>query len=374
MSGSTQPPPFDVAAARAELPAVRERVYLNAGTFGPIPRVAHAAARAHADAAFERGRTDADEWQRVIDDARRSFARAFGAVEAEIALTHCTTDGVNAVVSGLDFAPGDEVVTTTHEHPGVSAPLEELARVRGVVVREAAPRADAIASLIGGRTRLVALSHVLWTTGEVLPLEAVAARAHAHGALVLADGAQAAGAIEVDPAALGVDFYAASGQKWLCGPSGTGALWVRPSALGRLRTASPWSLSRSRGADGVRDWPDARRLDATTVSMTAHAGVAAALDWHRAQVERGALAWSAWLARALRARLAERSGVRLAPTAAPSTIVSFAIEGEPAESVVRRLEAAGIFIRSIPKFGYVRVSVGFWNEERDLDALEAALP
>ncbi|HEU4537737.1 MAG TPA: aminotransferase class V-fold PLP-dependent enzyme [Polyangiaceae bacterium] len=365
--------PFDVAAARDDLPSARACAYLNAGTFGPLPRAADRAMREHLDASFEYGRRSVADWLRLSDEGRRAFARSLGAREDDVALTHCTTDGVNAVVFGLGFAAGDEIVTTTHEHPGLTAPLEELARVTGAVVREVEPRLDAIASAMTARTRLVALSHVLWTTGEVLPLAAVAAEARARGALVLVDGAQAVGCVEVDPAALGVDFYTVSGQKWLCGPSGTGALWVSPAALGRLRTPWPWFLSKSRGPAGVHDWPGARRLDSTTVSMTALAGAAAALAWHRGQVERGALAWSAGLARSLRARLAEAPGVRVAPAATPSTIVSFTVEGERAASVAQRLEAAGVFVRSIPGYEYVRASVGFWNDEGDLDAVERAL-
>ncbi|HEU4405193.1 MAG TPA: aminotransferase class V-fold PLP-dependent enzyme [Polyangiaceae bacterium] len=369
----TEAAPFDVDEARADLPSARAYAFLNAGTFGPIPRAAAAAMRAHLDASFERGRTRPDVGMRLIDDARRAFARALRAPEGEVALMHCATDGVNAVLSGLDLSPGDEIVTSTHEHPGLTAPLDELARARGVVVREAAPRPEALAAAMGARTRLLAVSHVLWTTGEVLPIAELAAEARARGALVLVDGAQAAGAIDLDPAALGADFYAASGQKWLCGPSGTGALWVRPSALGRLRTPWPWYLSKSRGPAGVADWPDARRLDATTLSMTSLAGLAAALDWHAGMAARGALAHSARLARALRERLAALPRVRIVPAEAPSTIVSFAVEGEPAAAVSQRLERAGVAVRSIPGLGYVRASVGFWNTEGDLDALARAL-
>jgi L-cysteine/cystine lyase len=365
--------PFDVAAAREALPSARARVYLNAGTFGPLPRAADRAMREHLDGSFERGRTSVADWLRLTDEGRRAFARSLGAAEDEIALTHCTTDGVNSVVFGLSFGAGDEIITTTHEHPGLTAPLEELRQQTGVFVREVEPRLDALIAALSERTRLVALSHVLWTTGEVLPLAAIAAAARERGALVLVDGAQGAGCVEVNPAALGVDFYTVSGQKWLCGPSGTGALWVSPSALDRLRTPWPWYLSKSRGPAGVRDWPSARRLDSTTVSMTSLAGIGASLAWHQAQVARGALAWSAGLARSLRARLAELPRVQIVPAAAPSTIVSFTVEGERAPAVAQRLEAAGIFVRSIPGYDYVRASVGFWNNESDLDALVRVL-
>jgi len=358
---------FDVAAVRAELPAVRRCVFFNAGMFGPLPRVADAAMRAHMDLAFERGRTNLDCWFGPHEAARRAFARTLSAHEDTIALTHSTSDSINTVVSGLPFEDGDEILTTREEHPGITGPLEELAHRSGVRIRTVAAIRHAIADAITPRTRLVAISHVLWTTGEILPVSSIAAAARARGALVLLDGAQSAGALEVDPDRLGADFYAVSGQKWLCGPSGTGALWVRPSVLGRLRTPLPWYLSKQRDAAGVRDWPSARRLDAPTVSITALAGITAALDWHRAQVNKGALGWAAALARTLRAELAAVPRVRLVNVAAPSSIVSFSVDGESAPLLVQRLEEAGVCVRNVGN--YLRVSVGFWNDESDVAAL-----
>jgi L-cysteine/cystine lyase len=364
---------FDVESVRQDMPSVRASAYFNAGTFGPLPRAADDAMRAHMNASFERGRTRLDDWFLLQEEARRAFARTLFAHVDAVALMHCTTDAINTVISGLTFDDGDEIVTTTDEHPGVTAPLEELARRHRIAVHVVEPRAEAIVKAIGERTRLIAISHVLWTTGDVLPVAEIAAAAREYGALVLVDGAQAVGAIDVDPENLGADFYAASGQKWLCGPSGTGALWIRPAMLDRLRTPWPWYLSKSRGPSGVRDWGTARRLDATTLSMTSLSGLIAALDWHRAQVSNGALTWAATLARSLRDELDTLPRVLVVPATTPSTIVSFTVSGERAAHVAQRLEDANVFVRSVPSHGYVRASVGFWNNRADLDALVCAL-
>ncbi len=367
---------FDVGAVREALPAAREAAYLNAGTFGPLPRPAAEAMRAHLDASFERGRlghAGLERWLRLMEETRAGFARTLHARPDEIALMHCTTDGCDTVVWGLPWSAGDEIVTTTHEHPGLTAPLEELARVRGVVVKAVEPRASALVEALGPRTRLLALSHVLWTQGDVLPVAELAAAAHDRGALVLVDGAQSVGAIDVAPEALGADFYTASGQKWLCGPSGTGALWVRPSALERLGTPWPWYLSKSRGPGGPQDWTTARRLDTTTIGMTSLAGIVASLAWHQARVDEGAHAYASALADGLRARLARLSHVELTAAERPSQLVSFAVRGEAASAVARRLEGAGVLVRSIPGFEWVRASVGLWNDERDLERLVAGL-
>jgi len=369
---------FDLTRVREELPSARATVFLNAGTFGPMPHVAAEAMRAHVDRSFERGRignVGIANWLGLIDRARAAFARTISSHPDEVALTHCTTDGCNLVVWGLPFGAGDEVVTTTHEHPGLTAPLEELARTRGVVVRAVEPTLEAIVEATGPRTKLVALSHVLWTNGDVLPVAAIAEAVRAkasEGVFFLVDGAQSVGAIDVDLRALGVDAYTISGQKWLCGPSGTGALWVRPSALARLGTPWPSYFSKQRHPS-LAEWTTARRLDATTVGMTSLAGIIAALDWHRDVWKNGGLEHSVRLAARLRARLEATPGVRLVPASTPSQLVSFVVEGESAGSVVERLEARDILVRSIGDLDCVRASVGFWNDDDDLEKLVAAV-
>ena len=368
---------IDLQRIRAELPAAATAAYLNAGTFGPLPRAAVDAMRAHLEDSYVWGRVGARgyvTWAALTDAARAAFARVVDADPATIALMHSTTDGCNTVLSGLSWRAGDEVVTTTHEHPGLTAPLDELVRRHGIVVRSVEPTRDAIAAALGVRTRLVAISHVLWTTGEVLPVPAIAADAHAAGALVLIDGAQSGGAIPVDPAALGVDFYTLSGQKWLLGPSGTGALWIDPSRLDDLATPWPWYLSRDRKPDQPpADWPDARRLDAGTVTLTALAGVAAAIGWRIEAGLKDTFAAAATQAATLRTLLAATADVELARCDAPSTLVSFAVHGREPADVVAAAEAAGVLIRQIPGAGLIRVSVGFWNDERDLERLVSAL-
>jgi L-cysteine/cystine lyase len=365
---------FDLKRVRDELPSARSNVYLNAGTFGPMPRVAADAMRAHVDETFERGRigyAGLSGWFALLDRARAAFAQTLSASPDEIALMHCTTDGCNTALWALPLQSGDEIVTTSHEHPGLTAPLEELARTKGVVVRVTEPTLDAIVAATTARTRVVAVSHVLWTNGDVLPIAEIANRAREKSpdAFVLVDGAQSVGAIDVKPGALGVDAYTVSGQKWLCGPSGTGALWVRPSALARLGTPWPWYLSKKRGPAGVSEWATARRLDTSTIGMTSLAGIIAALEWHR---DACSFTHAATLADRLRARLRETPGVRLIDATTPSQLVSFVVDGE-ADPLVHRLEAEKILVRSIPDLGCVRASVGFWNDEADIERLVTAL-
>jgi L-cysteine/cystine lyase len=368
---------IDIDRVRDDLPAVRAAAYLNAGTFGPVPIPVRDAVRDYLDEATERGRiaqAGFDRWMALTAAARDAFARVLDADAADVALTHSATDGINLVLSGLSWEPGDEIVTTDQEHPGLTAPLAMLARRHDVVVREAAvgDGTDAVAaieSLLGDRTRVVAVSHVLWTTGAVLPVAELTRVAHDAGALLLVDGAQSAGAMPLNVAELGTDFYAVPGQKWLCGPSGTGALHVRPEVLELLQPAWPWYGTEEREPGSPpRLWPGARRLDAGTVSLGAMAGMAAAVAW------RDAVGWSeghlraARLTRRLRAALHEVPGVEPLPAAGAAPLVAFRVEGREAAAVNAALEERGVLIRSLPG-DTLRAAVGLWNDDGDLDRL-----
>ena len=186
----------------------------------------------------------------------------------------------------MTFTAGDEVVTTDNEHQGLLEPLAALQRRHGVQVRVAealrgGDPLDAIASLIGPRTKVVALSHVLWANGRVLPMRAISDAAHAVGASVLADGAQGAGAIDVDPAALGVDAYAGPGQKWLCGPNGVGFLWLADGFEDASRSPRRATTRATSAAEGQPFWPGARRHDGASLTTAALAGLAAAVTFRR---------------------------------------------------------------------------------------------
>ena len=201
--------------------------YLNTGTSGPLPRGAAEAIEHAMWREVDLGRASPSglpDYAPMVQDTRQRLATLIGADVAEVALTDSTTHGINAIVWGLPWQSEDEVLTSTVEHPGIVAPLHHLARRTGVSLRTVVP--DAIACSVTDHTRLVAVSHVSFSTGARLPIEEIAYAAHQQGALLLVDGAQAVGAVPVDVHALDVDAYAFPGQKWLCGPEGIGALYV----------------------------------------------------------------------------------------------------------------------------------------------------
>jgi L-cysteine/cystine lyase len=317
---------------------------------------------------LEHGRTGDDharQLRSVTASLRSRYARVLGCDPDEVALTASTHDGVNTVVRGLHLRRRDELLTSDEEHPSLLVPLAAAARRYGADVRTV-PFAE-LAGAVGPRTRLVACSHVSWVSGKVADVPALAAS----GAPVLLDGAQALGALAVDVRALGCDYYAASGQKWLCGPQGAGCLYVRRERWRSL--APPWpsllSLGDARDPAELVFHAEARRFDTAGTSAPLCTWALAALevledagwDW---VLERGPQ-----LASALADRLAE-GGLRVAPRGR-STLVCW--NADDPEETVGRLAEAGVVVRSIPARGLVRASVGAWNGEADLERLVAGV-
>jgi L-cysteine/cystine lyase len=357
---------MDAAALRAEFPVLADCVYLNAGTCGPLPHAAVRAGLEVLDGAAAEGRTREymETLRGLIDRLRAAYAGALGARVEDVALTTCTSDGIVRVLAGLDLGPGDEVLTAPDEHPGLLGPLASLRARRGVDVR-AVGFAD-LADAVGPRTKLVACSHVSWVTGAVRPQGLAQLDIP-----VLLDGAQGIGGVRVDVGELGCAFYAGSGQKWMCGPLGTGMLWVAPAWRERLAPIGTTSINladASLGLDAVPQ-PDARRYDAPALSAETVAGALAAHD------VLAATGWSAVHERAasLAATLAQRladAGMTVAPRG-KTTLVSW--ENDDPEATRDRLAAEGIVIRNLPGTAYVRASVGAWNDASDLDRLLTAL-
>ena len=344
--------------ARAQFPVLERVAYLNAGSFGPLPRATIEAMQAEQARDLRYGRAGAAYIDRMFDlrtEVRARLAALVSAHPEQVALTGSTTDGCNIVLAGLDLGREDEVVTTTDEHFGLIGPLH-ASGARVVVVP---PDPDAITAAVTPQTRLLALSHVLWTTGQVLSVQELR---RATGLPILVDGAQSVGAIAVD--ARGVDFLTVSGQKWLCGPDTVGALVV--AEPDRLRVARPSYFSQQRyEPNGVFDpWPGARRFDPTWIPPGSLAGLLAALDVRPVWCfERAST-----LAERCRELLAQ-AGADVVVPAERATLVSWRPPGEEPETVVARLAAAGVVVRDLPGTGLVRASVGWWTSEEDLERL-----
>jgi L-cysteine/cystine lyase len=356
-----------VDEARAQFPVLDRLAYLNAGTNGPLARATVEAVVEQERADLESGRGGKAYFERALDlrdEVRRKLAAAIGVAQENLALATSTTNGCNIVLAGLGLGPEDEIVTSDGEHFGLLGALAASgARVRVAPVRELPLEQafDMLLGEVGPKTRLLALSHVCWMSGNRFP---VAELKEATGLPLLVDGAQSAGAIPVD--ASGFDFFATSCQKWLCGPDTTGGLYVADP--GALAVAAPSYLSQER----YEPWGEfepragAARFDPGWTAPPALTGLSAALDL----APEGRFEQAAEMAARCRQLLAERFDVVTAPDQA--TLVSFRVEGDSAE-VVARLYDQGVVVRDVPGFGWIRVSCGWWTNEEDLQRLIAAI-
>jgi L-cysteine/cystine lyase len=356
-----------LADARAEFPVLERFAYLNAGTLGPLSRRTIAAMEERNRFDHEHGRGGKVWFESMIalrTRVREALATMIGARPHNLALTSSTTDGCNIVLSGFGLRGGDEVVTTNSEHPGLLMPLHASGarvRVADVTSRPASEALDTILSTITPRTRLLAVSHVIWTTGQVMPVHELKRES---GLPILVDGAQSVGAIPFEVGEL--DYYTVSCQKWLCGPEPTGALYVRDPE--RLRVALPTAFSQlSLERDGrfvPRD--GAARFDSGWIATSALAGLEAALVVPERRFERahGVAAYA-------RQQIAERLEV-IRPEA-EGTLVSFVAPSDDPVADAAQLYEAGVIVRDLPGTGWLRASCGWWNDESDIARLVAAL-
>jgi len=345
--------------ARAQFPVLESYAYLNAGTNGPIARSTAAAVVAEVERDLARGRSGAAWVERALalrEDARRGIAAVIEVDPGLVAITDSTTRGCSIVLAGLGVTPEDEIVMTTDEHFGLMGPVH----ASGARVVLANPDEESIIAAVTPRTRLVATSHVLWTTGRRLDLARVREQC---GVPVLVDGAQSAGAIRVDVKPF--DFYTVSSQKWLCAPEPTGALYVLDPE--RLRLRSPGHLAQSSyeptGAFVPKE--GAARFD-TGIGTPTLAGLVDALAVHPEwRYERAAEA-------AARCRELLDARVDVLTPAGDSTLVSFRPNGDPTE-LVASLSERGVIVRELPRRDIVRASCGWWTSEDDLQRLAAGI-
>jgi L-cysteine/cystine lyase len=363
---------MELSAIRAGLPVLERYAYLNAGTNGPLPRRTGEAMANALDRDLRDGRSSKAYFESMLEgreQVREGLAHVLNAAPSDMALANSTTQACNVVYTGLGLGPGDEVVTTDSEHPGLFGGLAASgAELRVVPVRDL-PADEVLGALqasVSSRTRLIALSQISWLTGAVFPVQELADR----GVPLLVDGAQATGAIPVDVGALGCDFYTVSAQKWLLGPDVTGGLYVRPERVDELRLTFP--------SYGSWDWEaeteytpkaGAARFDPGWIPPGSLAGLKESLAFAEdAGPER--FDHARRMARRLRELLSERADV--ITEADQATLVTWKADGDSRE-IVLSLAEAGVVIRDIPKLGWLRASCGFWTSEEDLQRLLSAL-
>jgi L-cysteine/cystine lyase len=352
---------------RSEFPVLDRLAYLNTGSVGPLAKRTAAAMATRLAAELEEGRGGIAQFLDVTElrgRLRAAIAALIHVPVENVALTSSTTEGCNIVLGGLDLGPDDEVVTTDVEHFGLAGPLgvsEARVRVARIRDRQADEAFELIRAEVGPKTRLLALSHVAWTTGHVLPIRELK---QATGLPVLVDGAQSVGALPVRVGEL--DFYTVSGQKWLCGPDATGALYVSdPEAL-RISKPSYFAQDGFEPDGSFTVRAGAARFDPGWIPPASLVGLEAALgglpEW---RFERAATT-----ARHARERLGEH--VDLVTEPGQAGLISWRVEGDASEAAARAWKQ-GVVIRDLPGLNWLRASIGYWTSAEDIERLVGVL-
>ena len=372
---------------REQMPAVLKNAYLNTGTFGPLPTPTVEALTGLLRDELENGRITMANYMRsgeIKAEARAEFAKFLGCPAENVALTRHTTDGMNIGVNGLNWKSGDEIVLTDMEHPGGQGPVYNVARRYGVVVRTVKlgdGTGDVVGMLeraISPRTRLLLTSHLTWNTGTVLPLKEIVEMAHRHNVLVVADAAQSLGSIPLDVVGMGVDVYGGPGQKWLCGPEGTGATYVSDEALEQINQSTVGYMSfaaweHSGGHFTPRHGADRYEVGGSftpailgNVTSLKFIRETAGQEWAYERIKTlGQYCWN---------KLAEIDGVSMVtPQDQMAGLVTFTLEGHDPPALSEKLADRGIIIRYIGNPLAARVSTGFYNNEQDIDRLADAI-
>lgn len=370
---------------RRHFPAVRNGVYLNTGSFGALPDTAVQLMRDTLHWQLEDGRR-ADNYGELLQTTHRQIRDQLAhllQVDADsFVLTDSTTHGLNIVLWGLSLQPGDEVIVTDLEHEGALLPVFAQRAERGVVMKVVdgtLPEEALCAALddaMTARTRLIVCSHVSYATGHRLPIERIAQLAHARHVYVAVDGAQGIGA---DPFQLGgtdLDFYAFPGHKWLCGPDGTGALYIRKEVqpvlrqtyVGSRSLAAPYAFN---GSGTYLASASAQRFEHSLADLVKWVGWLETLQFLRVTV-----GWDyahtriQGLSGQLQSALLDIEHVHVVtPRDRRAGLLHFHIQSVDAEQFVREAHSRGIYVRAIPDRQLVRVSTAFYNSEDDLDRL-----
>lgn len=372
-----------------------QRTYLDVAGAGPTLRAAMATEYRVRDsqslniAAFADG-----QWSAETTRIATAFGGFIGCDADEIVFTRGTGEALATVANGLDLNAGDEILTTTREHPATLSPWLLLARRRGVVVRQIELPAPMngpeqalglFAGAVTDRTRVLLFSHVQYADGTSMPVQELCQFARQRNLISVVDGAQALGMLDYQLRDLVCDFYGTSFHKWLGGSNGTGMLYVRRDMLDRIWPSQPRGIdasppvitpTQSKGHMGV---PAALHKLGNIVPLTwpSLRGAEVALDFQRQVLRSRIEARIRELAIYARLRLQQLPGVEVLTPARPGLwagILSFHVPGRLASDITLGLvRGHRVFARDMQwpgkSEGAVRVSLHAFNTHDEVDRL-----
>ena len=378
---------MDLEKIRSQIPVLAHTAYMNTGWSGPPPRQVAQAMKDRIDLELEKGpiMPEVLEAGREIQyQAREAAAKVFNATVDEVLVTRNTTEGLNIVLSGLDWNQGDEIGICDIEHGSVIAPTQLIGQRYGLPIKvvhlEMSDSSEVILTKIEdaltSKTRMVFISHILYATGRRMPAEELRKVTKDRGILLMLDGAQTGGHIELDMSRSGFDFYSIPGQKWLLGYEGSGALFIRREHLARIHPAHTGGRGIARPADANYFQPVSDSMEkflGGSVSVPVQLAFLEATKFVQAVGIKNIEERNLTLADSAKAKLAEIPGVTVnspLERSASSGLVSFAISGQEPGPVVEQLWADHrLVVRQVGNPAGVRASLHFFNTEDEVDLL-----
>jgi selenocysteine lyase/cysteine desulfurase len=356
---------------RAQFLIPPDRIYLNNGTLGPSPHIV-------VDAVTEHTRRVAMTYPPGVawDDLKQSLSSLLGGDADGFVFPRNTTEAMNFVAHGIELAPGDEVLTTDHEHIGGLEPWRLVTTRQGLPLRVVAlpvpalspdELLEAVWSGVTDRTRVMCVSHLTFTTGTILPIRELADRCAERGIVLAVDGAHPPGMMRLDLGELGGDFYASSPHKWLLAPQGTGLLYISEGWRERL-----WPTLASGGWDDLS--LGAQRFNHMgTMDESRLAGLLAACEFFLAIGMDRVEGRVRYLQGLLQDGLASISGVTLATPSdnnMRAAMISFQIEGVESSALQGHLSrTARVRTRVIGEYdyGWMRLSTHIYNGPDEIE-------
>jgi L-cysteine/cystine lyase len=369
-----------------QFPALANKAYFNYGGQGPMPQAALDAILAAYQTIQSQGPfgLKTNEW--VVREAnltRQTIGSELGVTADSIALTENVTMGCNIALWGIDWQPGDRILLSDCEHPGIIASIKEICR-RFQVGIDLFPllatlnTGDPVAVItahLQPQTRLVVFSHVLWNTGQVVPVAEIAAAIRQYPSerpiQILIDAAQSVGLLPLKLDELGVDFYAFTGHKWWCGAEGVGGLYVRPEARASLQPTFIGWRSLDYGLPNLPLIGDSRQYEVATSAYPLYCGLRAAIATHQAwgnAIDRYSKIVS--LATYLWEGLQQIPGITcLSQTAPQSGLVSFQVATRNHAKLVQSLEQNNFYLRTIVDPDCIRACTHYFTTTAEIDNL-----
>jgi selenocysteine lyase/cysteine desulfurase len=363
---------------REQFPIIHNEVDLNTGTMGPSPAIVTQTLQqriAYTDSTGDYGGQEKE-------DCRAACGHLLNCSPDEIGLTHNVTEGICIIASGLDLKKGDEVILSTHEHVGNAVPWLARRQRDGIEIRTIVAAKSQqetlkeIEAAITPRTKVIALPHISCTIGQVFPVKEIAALARSKNIFYMVDGAHPPGMMPVDVQEIGCDAYVTCGHKWLCGPKGTGFLFIKKDLIDSITPV--WGGGEATGPFDLEkqtiEWlPTAHRYTFATQNNALYFALITAIDFFRRIGLDNVQARTQYMANMLRDKLKQFSSVDiLTPDDSRSAITGFYVRGTDYLDIAKHLsQKENMRIRIVPEANLksIRLSTHVFNAPEDVDLL-----